>query len=113
MTGTMLTGVSTHICCAHTGADGRLHGHTWIITAWFPAGKCALTLKRQLEGVCATIDHSELLYELSTGEGVVALIANSFDDAVEVEASRPPEGIFALWRRAALPSHQGAGEHGK
>ena len=100
MTGTLQTGVSTHICCAHTGADGRLHGHTWVITAWFPAGQCALDLKSRLVEACAPFDHAELLYELSTGEGIAAALAKALPDAIEIEADRKAEGINVRWRAA-------------
>lgn len=94
------SGVSTHICCAHTGADGRLHGHTWIITAWFPAGPCALELRQRLETVCAMFDHNELVHELTTGEGLIEAIQEALPDAIEITAERPPERIYARWRTA-------------
>ncbi|MGV7119606.1 hypothetical protein [Sphingopyxis sp. 550A] len=101
MTGSITTGVSTHICCAHTGSDGRLHGHTWIITAWFPAGQCALDLKSRLAEACAPFDHAEPLYDLSTGEGIVAALVEALPAAVLIEAARPPEGIYARWTAPA------------
>lgn len=97
MTGTMQTGVSTHICCAHTGDDGRLHGHTWIITAWFPWGECAISLKERLIRACEPFDHAELMHELSTGEGIIEALIEALPDAVAIDAARPPEGIFARW----------------
>lgn len=114
MTGQITTGVSTHICCAHTGADGRLHGHTWVITAWFPwgaganaLGECASFLKDRLLRACEPFDHAELLYELSTGEGIIEALIEALPDAVAIEAARPPEGIFARW---IADKEKGAGQ---
>lgn len=96
----ILTGVSTHICAAHRDQEGRLHGHTWKVRAWFPAGEDALVLHDMLSAACDPFDHAELCHEISLGEGLIAALAARLPGATRIELAREPEGIFCEWRAA-------------
>lgn len=98
----MLTGVGGIICAAHRDAQDRLHGHTYEVRAWFPAGDDALELQLRLKSVLALFCHQELLYELASGEGLCAAIAEQLPDAVGIEVDRPAERLFARWPASGM-----------
>lgn len=92
------TGVGGVICAAHTDPQGRLHGHTYEVRAWFPAGADALELQARLNRALEPFDHAELQHELCRGEALCEAIAEQLPGAIEIEISRPLERIFARWR---------------
>lgn len=92
-------GVTGTISAAHRDENGWLHGHSWVIRAWFPEGEDAEWLRMKLHKVLDLFDHKELLYELARSEGLVEAIAEQLPTAVEIEASRPVEGIYIRWTR--------------
>jgi 6-pyruvoyl-tetrahydropterin synthase len=92
-----LTGVSSHFCAAHRDRFGILHGHTWEVLAWFPAGEDALALKKRLEAVLADYDHTELPEDLSTAEAIADEISGDLPSVVEIEIRRPFERIYTRW----------------
>ena len=97
----MLTGVSGHFSATHRGEDGRLHGHTWHVTAWFKNNyrsdvRC---YQAMLATMLGRLDHTELPDDLSWGEDIARQIA-ALANAVEVEVNRPAERIHARWRWA-------------
>lgn len=93
----MRVGIRATISAAHRGEDGALHGHSWEIRAWFEEGRDALELRAEVFAAVSLFDHQELLYELSTSEGLIRAIAEQLPEAVEIEALRPVEGIFVRW----------------
>jgi 6-pyruvoyl-tetrahydropterin synthase len=108
---TALTGVGGIICAAHRDASGRLHGHTYEVTAWFPAGADALALQASLTRVVGLFDHDELLHELASGEGLCAAIAEQLPDAVQIDVSRHAERLFARWHRPDAPTPPVSKDH--
>ena len=97
----ILTGVGGHISAAHRGADGGLHGHTWTVKAWFPAGDDAVALRDRLNAVLARFDHKELPPGMTLGEQLAEEIGRSLPGCVAVEMAREPEQIFARWQADA------------
>jgi len=97
--GTIFTGVSAHFSAAHTGRDGRLHGHTWKVKAWVPfTGQDAELLKAYLFHIVSRLDHTELMGADGLGEEIAARIGNELPDCVSVTLSREAEGIYCTWR---------------
>jgi 6-pyruvoyl-tetrahydropterin synthase len=99
--GEMLTGVSGHFSATHRTPEGKLHGHTWHVTAWFKNNfrSDARVLKAMLDTMLSRLDHTELPDDLTWGEDIarqIAVLAN----CQEVEISRPAERIHARWRWA-------------
>lgn len=91
------TGVGSIICAAHKSRDGRLHGHTWEVTAWWRyKGDNALELQGRLSDAVARFDHSLLPDDLAWGEAIARHIGEELG-CVAVDASRPAERIYARW----------------
>lgn len=100
--GEMLTGVSGHFSATHKDRDtGKLHGHTWHVTAWF-RNVCrsdARCYQAMLHTMLARLDHCELPDDLAWGEDIARQIA-VLGGCTEVEVSRPAERIHARWKWA-------------
>lgn len=92
-------GVTGTISAAHRDENGWLHGHSWVIRAWFPEGQDAEWLQHKLWKVLDLFDHKELLDDLTRTEGLVEAIAEQLPEAVEIEGSRPIEGIYVRWTK--------------
>lgn len=98
----VMTGVGTILCAAHTDKTGRLHGHTWEITAWWPdIGRDAAELRAELETLVSVYDHSALPDSLSRGEDIASKIGLALPDCAQVDVSRAGERIYAKWVRTA------------
>jgi hypothetical protein len=93
----VLTGVGCIICAAHVDAGGRLHGHTYEVTAWFPRGDDAIDLQGLLKFAASQFDHCKLPPELSSGEALCVALASKLPNAVRIDVSRPAERIYARW----------------
>lgn len=93
----ILTGVGAHLCAAHRDIAGRLHGHSYEVVAWFPAGSDAVALQCMLQAVIAHFDHTELLQELTRAEALAEAIAKLLPNCLQVDISRPLERLFAKW----------------
>lgn len=91
----ILTGVTSVISAAHRSSDGNLHGHTWEIKAWWPAGNCAVELKQQLADYLRIFDHTVLGDTIAWGESLGQSLIMGLG-CCKVEISRPLEGIYAL-----------------
>lgn len=89
------TGVTGIVSAAHRSKDGQLHGHTWEIKAWWPAGECAVELKRQLAEYLENFDHQLLGDEVAWGEALGKCMILGLG-CCRVEVSRPLEGIYAM-----------------
>ena len=94
------TGVSGFFCATHQDAQGREHGHTYEVRAWFPAGRDALEVQRHLNTALRVFDHKRLPAGLESGEALCGALANNLRGVTEIEISRPSERIFARWRAA-------------
>lgn len=94
----ILTGVSAHFCAAHRDPSQTImHGHTWTVRAWWPAGDDARLLQSRLRAALMRFDHKEIPDELASGEAIASVLAGDLPGAVEIEVSREAEGIFARW----------------
>lgn len=93
------TGVGGTFSASHNSPEGVLHGHSYEVWAWFPAGSDARELKARLETVLAGLDHVLLPDELAWGEALAEHIAARLPGALEVEVRRPLERIGARWSR--------------
>ena len=97
--GEMLTGVSGHFSATHKSSEGKWHGHTWYVKAWFrnEHRSDARVMQASLNQMLKRYDHSELAENLEWGEDIAREIG-SLINCVEVEVSRPAEGIYAKWK---------------
>ena len=97
--GEMLTGVAGHFSATHKSPEGKWHGHTWYVKAWFRNKNRldARVMQASLNTMLARYDHSELPDNLAWGEDIAREIA-TLVNCVEVEVSRPAEGIYANWK---------------
>lgn len=95
----MLTGISGHFSATHKSPEGQWHGHTWHVTAWFRNQHRldARVLQAAFNAMLARYDHSELPEHLAWGEDIAREIG-ALANCVEVEVSRPAEGIHARWK---------------
>lgn len=94
------TGVGGIFSASHDTPEGVLHGHSYEVWAWFPAGEDARDLQARLIEVLAELDHSHLPDELAWGEALAEHIAGRLPGAIEVEVRRPLERIGARWTAA-------------
>lgn len=98
--GEVLTGVSGHFSAAHRDQEtGEIHGHTWLVTAWFkaPCRSDARCHKAALDAILTLWDHKLLPDELAWGEDIARAVS-TLANVVEVVVSRPTEGFYARWR---------------
>lgn len=96
-----LTGAGWWFAASHRDPrDGALHGHTWEVTAWWPAEpwRDARVLQETLKGVLVGFDHKELPPELHSGEAIAKALMSLMTDCVGVDVSRPAERIYARVR---------------
>lgn len=90
----VMTGVRGLICAAHAGPDGKLHGHTWSVIAWWSDGRCALRAKQDLDSYISFFDHTRLAESMSRGEDIAMRVAEDLG-CCAVDVERQLEGIFA------------------
>lgn len=93
-----LTGAAWHFSASHRKPDGQYHGHTWEVTAWWPAGECAVVLQSRLRAALVRFDEKQLPDELSRAEALARAIGEELAGCVEVELERRSERLFARWR---------------
>lgn len=84
---------------AHHNDRGRLHGHSYEVWATWPAGGDAVELQERLAAVLRRYDHRGLGANERSGEQLAELIGSALADCVQVDVSRPLEGIGARWDR--------------
>ena len=90
------TGVGWYFCAAHKDVEtGKLHGHTWEVTAWFRSAKNAIELQEELKSVLLQYDHTELSDDMAWGEAISKDICLKLDGCREVIISRQAERIYA------------------
>ena len=95
------TGAQSVICAAHRSKDGNVHGHTWVVRAWWPKGPDASEKQQILRSYLSIFDHTLLADELAWGEALAESICLGLD-AHRVEVSRPHEGLYAVAEIARL-----------
>jgi hypothetical protein len=97
------TGASGIISAAHESSEGRLHGHTWEVKAWWLDGRDAVSARQTLAKYLSRFDHTLLPADLARGEALASDILIGLGCAV-VDVSRPLEGIFARVELSPLPN---------
>lgn len=90
-----MTGVGGIICAAHTDANGRLHGHTWEVIAWWDGRPDAVSCQVKLNEVLSEFDHTRIDDEISWAEEFGSRII-SILKCKRVEINRPLERIYAI-----------------
>ncbi len=91
----VLTGAQGILSVAHKGTDGRMHGHTYTVRAWWTGEPCAVESKAKLAQWLGKFDHGCLPPNMSRAEriGEQCLLALSCE---RVEVLREAEGVFAV-----------------
>lgn len=69
------------------------HGHTYEVWAKFRFGSDARMLKKHLENVTSTLDHTRLPDELALAENLAEHILKELPGCINVELWRGPEGL--------------------
>jgi len=93
----ILTWADAHFCAAHRSDDGRLHGHTWRVRAYWPAdGTDVLLRQAMLRELLTGFDHAELEHELRRAEAIAEAVGMRLGCA-QVDVWREPEGLGASW----------------
>ena len=85
--------VTTNLECAHRDADGTIHGHSYLVEVWFPAGPDLAELHLLVKQLAAQVDHTML--ETSIGATTMEAIAAWFlhaAKAARVVVRRPTLG---------------------
>lgn len=95
-----LTGASAILCAAHQDAAGRMHGHTYEITAWWLwDGSDVLDRQRQLVSAILPLDHGVLPDGLASAEEIARHIGMELR-CQEVQVWRAGERLGARWSAA-------------
>lgn len=94
------TGVSGVVSAAHRSRDGVMHGHTWEIVAWWPAGEDALVLRDRLDRYLAFFDHTVMGDEVAWGEAFARAIVLGLG-CHRVDIRRTLERIYARTEKNA------------
>jgi hypothetical protein len=86
-----------HFCASHEG-DGVVHGHTWVVRAYWPyAGADIRDRVERLATWVAKVDHTILPPTLTRSEELAAWFGVAVD-AARVDVWREREGCGATWR---------------
>lgn len=89
--------VTVNLECAHRDAFGRIHGHSYVLEAWFPAGPDLVSLHEFVKGIAGSVDHTEL--EQSIGaprmEDIGTWFLNKMPEASRIVVRRPTLGLIA------------------
>lgn len=99
----LYSGVSEIICAAHESLDGRLHGHTWEVIAWWRNDSFLIDAdnrKKELKNFLSQFDHTKLLDCFAWGERLAEHIGIHMKCDI-IEVNRKLEGIYARWERDA------------
>jgi hypothetical protein len=99
-----LTGAAAILQVAHTGPDGRLHGHTYEITGWWDGEPCAVEMQGQLARWVEKFDHGRLPLIMNRAEDIGRQCIMALG-CVAVDVNRPLERLFA---RVELSDKEGS-----
>jgi len=91
----VLTGAEGVLSVAHYGPDGRLHGHTYMVRAWWTGEPCAVESQAVLRNWISKFDHGCLPPNMSRAERIAEQCLMALG-CCRVEVLRPGEGVFAL-----------------
>jgi 6-pyruvoyl-tetrahydropterin synthase len=89
--------VSTNLECAHRDPDGRIHGHSYMVEVWTPAGADLPALAAQVHALASGVDHTMLKDSIGSPrmEGVAAWFLARVPGATRVIVRRPTLGFAA------------------
>ena len=87
--------VTANVECGHRDEIGRVHGHSYVVEVWFPAGPDFVVLNAFVRDVAAGVDHSML--EDTVGSSRMEDLADWFlrqiSTATRVIVRRPTLGF--------------------
>lgn len=92
-----LLGVGGVLSVGHNSPEGKPHGHSYEVVAWFRHGHDARILQAHLGTVLAKLDHTVLPDDLALAENLAEHIATQLPGSVEVQVNRPLERLYAKW----------------
>lgn len=90
----VLTGAGAILQVAHTGPDGRLHGHTYEVVGWWEGEPCAVEMQKRLQVWLDKFDHQSLPPRMSRAEDIARQCKMALGCA-DVDVNRPLERLFA------------------
>lgn len=91
----ILTGAEAVLSAAHRSRDGQMHGHTWVIRAWWTGEPDATETQTALRSYLSVFDHTVLADGVAWAEHLGRAILIGMQ-CVRVEVSRPAEGLYAV-----------------
>lgn len=93
--------VTTNLECSHRDSDGRIHGHSYVVEVWTPAGPDLPTLAETVRAVAAEVDHTMLEDSIGSPlmEDIAAWFLERAPGASRVIVRRPTLGFAAEARR--------------
>lgn len=97
--GECFTGVDVSFFITHEDPKGLKpkHGHTWKVTAWFPAGQDGRDILPKVEELANQLHGTHMARVW--GEGIAAAFGRRLQGCVAVDVSRDDEPFKARWSR--------------
>ena len=90
----ILTGAGAVLSAAHRDRSGRLHGHSWEVTAWWTGRPDVVAKQAELNSYISFFNHSLLANSVSLAEDLALRIMDDLK-CERVDISRPLERIYA------------------
>jgi 6-pyruvoyl-tetrahydropterin synthase len=93
--------VTINVECSHRDIDGRIHGHSYVVEVWVPAGPDLPSLAAAVREIAAPVDHSMLEDSIGSPlmEDMALWFLNQIPHAAKVVVRRPTLGFAAEARR--------------
>lgn len=91
----MLVGARGHFSAGHKlPQHPAAHGHSYEVWVYVREGKCVEELQREIQKVCAQLDHKMLndVFDDPTMERIARFFA-TIQGAERIEVARPVEGL--------------------
>lgn len=90
----ILTGAGAILQVAHTGPDGRMHGHTYEVIAWWEGEPCVVEMQQKLQAWLSKFDHQCLPLRMTRAEQIASQCKMALGCA-QVDVNRPLERLYA------------------
>ena len=92
---------TTNVECSHRDTDGRIHGHSYIVEVWVPAGSDQPSLAAAVREIAGPVDHAMLEDSIGSPlmEDMALWFLNRMPSATRVVVRRPTLGFAAEQRR--------------
>lgn len=95
----ILQWADSFFCAAHKGRDGRLHGHTWRVRAYWPDDGTDMAVRKEhLRIAIEFLDHQFLAEGHDLAEHLAADLGATLH-ACRLDVWREQEGLGATWTR--------------